>query len=70
MRSQDVVAQNTGNKPIPAHVADRFGIAGFRTGKFANHDEDSSKIDRCSDSPAVMEAFEIIHKAAMSVQIK
>jgi len=55
---------------IPKDVADRFGISGFRTEKFKNHDEDSSLVDRCSDSPAVMEAFEVFHNAAMSCQIK
>ena len=68
--SQNIAAQSISDKPIPQHVAERFGITGFRTEKFVNHDEDSSKVSRCSDSPAVMEAFEIIHKAAMSVQIK
>ena len=70
MPSQDIAVQSSADKPIPQHVADRYGISGFRTEKFVNHDEDSSKVDRCSDSPAVMEAFEIIHKAAMSVQAK
>ena len=60
---QDIAAQCACNKPIPECVADRFGISGFRTEKFANHDEDSSKVDRCSDSPAVMEAFEVFFNA-------
>jgi len=61
--SQDIAAQSTSDKPIPDHVAERFGITGFRTEKFVNHDEDSSKVDRCSDSPAVMEAFEVFFNA-------
>ena len=68
--AQDMSAQSTAEMPIPKDVADRFGISGFRTTKFTNHDEDSSKVDRCSDSPAVMEAFEVFHNVAMSCQIK
>jgi hypothetical protein len=51
---------------IPKDVAERFGITGFRTKKFENDDEDSSLVDRCSASPAVMEAFEVFHNAAIS----
>jgi hypothetical protein len=57
-------------EPIPKHVADRFSITGFWTEKFVNDDEDSSLVDRCSDSPAVMVAFEMFHNTAMSCQIK
>jgi len=60
---KDIASQNTANKPIPKDVADRFGISGFRTEKFRNHDEDLSLVDRCSDSPAVMEAFEVFFNA-------
>jgi hypothetical protein len=66
---QDVTAQGI-DEPISKHVADRFGMSGFRTEKFVNDDEDSSLVDRCSDSPAVMEAFEVFHNAAMSCQLK
>ena len=68
--AQDIAAQSIIDSPIPKDVADRFGISGFRTTKFTNHDEDSSKVDRCSDSPAVMEAFEVFHNAAMGCQLK
>jgi len=63
--SQDIAAQSTANRePIPQRVAERFGISGFRTErKFDNSDEDSSLVDRCSDSPAVMEAFEVFFNA-------
>ena len=63
--SYDISAQSTPNRePIPQHVAERFGISGFRTErKFENSDEDSSLVDRCSDSPAVMEAFEVFFNA-------
>jgi hypothetical protein len=61
--AQDLSAQSTAEKQIPKEVADRFGITGFRTTKFKNHDEDLSKVDRCSDSPAVMEAFEVFFNA-------
>ena len=62
--AQDIAAQSTADKPIPKDVADRFGVYGFRTTeKFRNHDEDLSKIDRCSDSPAVMDAFEVFFNA-------
>ena len=57
--TQDIAAQSTIDSPIPKDVADRFGISGFRTEKFRNHDDDLSKVDRCSDSPAVMDAFEV-----------
>jgi hypothetical protein len=59
---QDIAAQSTA-EPIPKHIADRFGISGFRTEKFKNHDEDLSKVDWCSDSPAVMDAFEVFFNA-------
>ena len=62
--SQDIAAQSTANRePIPPHIAERFDISGFRTAKFSNNDEDSSLVDRCSDSPAVMEAFEVFFNA-------
>jgi len=64
MPSQDIAVQNSADEPIPQHVADRYGISGFRTeNKFDNSDADSSKVDRCSDSPAVMEAFEVFFNA-------
>ena len=44
---------------IPEDVVERFGISGFRTEKFRNDAEDSSLIDQCSDSPSVMDAFEV-----------
>jgi hypothetical protein len=68
--AQDLSAQIPDKKPIPKDVADRFGISGFRTEKFKNNDEDSSKVDRCSDSPAMTEVLGLIHDAAMSCQIK
>ena len=43
--AQDIAAQSTIDSPIPKDVADRFGISGFRTEKFRNHDEDLSKVD-------------------------
>jgi hypothetical protein len=54
----------------PKDVAERFGISAFRTEKFDNNDEDSSLVDRCSDHPAVMEAFAVLHEAATSVMLK
>ena len=66
----NILPQNTADKPIPKDVADRFGITGFRTEKFRNDAEDSSKVDRCSDSPAMKEVLELIHNAAVSCQLK
>jgi len=40
-----------------------FEITGFRTEKFENHEEGSSEIDRCSDSPSVMELFQAFRNA-------
>ena len=40
-----------------------FEITGFRTEKFENDEDDSSKIDRCSDSPSVMELFQAFRNA-------
>ena len=37
--------------------AEQYEIATFRTEKFDNHDEDSSRVDSLSDSPAVMGVF-------------
>ena len=37
--------------------AEQYEIAGFRTEKFDNHDEDSSRVDSLSDSPAIMGVF-------------
>ena len=36
-----------------------FEITGFRTEKFENHDEDASRVDSLSDSPAIEQAFRI-----------
>jgi len=36
-----------------------FEITGFRTEKFDNHDEDASRVDSLSDSPAIEKAFRI-----------
>lgn len=55
---------------IPQHIAERFGIIGFRTEKFVNHEDDSSKVDRCSDHPIMAKVLDRIHDAAMSVQTK
>ena len=66
----NTLSQNTAGKPIPKDVADRFGITGFRTEKFKNDAEDSSKVDRCCDHPVMMEVLERIHNAAVSCQLK
>ena len=65
MSTKDTVSeQNIADRqPIPERIAERFDTSGFRTGKFSNNDEDSSAVDRCSDSPAVMEAFEVFFNA-------
>lgn len=39
--------------------AGSFEITGFRTKKFENHEEDASKIDSISDSPAIVRAFRL-----------
>jgi len=36
-----------------------FEITGFRTEKLENHDEDASRVDSLSDSPAIEKAFRI-----------
>jgi hypothetical protein len=65
MSAQDTVSpQSTDDKKLmPERIAERFDTSGFRTEKFSNNDEDSSKVDRCSDSPTVMEAFEVFFNA-------
>jgi hypothetical protein len=41
--------------------AGSFEITGFRAGKFENHEEDTSKIDSISDSPAIVRAFRLFN---------
>ena len=36
-----------------------FEITGFRTERFDNHEEDASRVDSLSDSPAIEKAFRI-----------
>jgi hypothetical protein len=47
------------DKPIMSAVGTPFEITGFRTEKFENHGDDISRVDRCSDSPEVMEVFRV-----------
>ena len=72
MSTKDTISEQkiADRNEIPKEIAERFGISGFRTEKFANDEADSALVDRCSDSPAVMEAFEVFFNAAMSVQVK
>ena len=72
MSTQNIISeQSTADRnEIPKEIAERYGISGFRTKKFANDEEDSALVDRCSDSPAMKGVLESIYNAAMSVQNK
>jgi hypothetical protein len=52
----------TDENAVMSSAGTPFEITGFRTEKFANHDEDSAKVDRCSDCPAVEAVFKIFAK--------
>ncbi|MGL4943576.1 MAG: hypothetical protein ACRC46_10345 [Thermoguttaceae bacterium] len=42
--------------------SDEFEITGFRTERFENHEEDSSRVDSLSESPAVTALFKRFQK--------
>ena len=66
--------QVTYNMPEEEPVADSIGtpfeIVGFRTARFENDDEDSSKIDDCIDTPAAREVLERLHDAVLQCRVK
>ena len=81
MPSNQKIAMSTRTAPLPCSVTDHervamsgtvspFEITGFRTEKFENHEEDSSKVDQCVDSPAARKLLERIHEAALQCRIK
>jgi hypothetical protein len=47
-----------------------FEITGFRTKKFINDDDDSSKVDRCIDSPVAMRLLGRLHDAVLQCKIE
>jgi hypothetical protein len=47
-----------------------FEIVGFRTARFENDEEDSSKIDDCIDSPAAREVLNRLHDAVLQCRVK
>jgi hypothetical protein len=45
--------------PVIIGETGSFEITGFRTKKFENHEEDATKVDTISESPAIARAFRL-----------